>query len=214
VQRSLRVALGADTPDDRRQDYVARADGLHANLADTISAAGITITLTARDGTIPLTLTNDSGHPVDVRVRWRSNQLEFPAGTELDLTLPPGQTREDIRVRTRTSGAFSLDVVVTSPDGSIVLDESSFTVRSTTVSGVGLLLSGGAGLFLLIWWARHWRSARRARRLVDPGGDGTGRGNPPPRPPGAPRPAHVGGSQATAATVARHAGSHRHRFVE
>ena len=27
-------------------------------------------------------------------------------------------------------------------------------------------LSGGAGAFLLVWWARHWRTVRRRRRLV------------------------------------------------
>jgi hypothetical protein len=39
-------------------------------------------------------------------------------------------------------------------------------VRSTFVSGVGVVLSFGAGLFLLLWWARNWRTVRRARRLV------------------------------------------------
>jgi hypothetical protein len=39
-------------------------------------------------------------------------------------------------------------------------------VRSTAISGVGFLLSIGAGLFLAIWWARHWRSTRRSRHLV------------------------------------------------
>ena len=28
------------------------------------------------------------------------------------------------------------------------------------------ILSIGAGAFLLLWWARHWRSIRRDRRLV------------------------------------------------
>jgi hypothetical protein len=216
VQRSLRIALGSETPDDERRAYIARADDLRSHLADDINAAGITITLTARDGTIPLTITNDSGHDVDVRVRLRSSQLEFPGGTELQLTAVPGQTREDIRVRTRTSGAFSLEVEVTSPDGTIVLDEATFTVRSTTVSGVGLLLSGGAGLFLLIWWARHWRSARRSRRLVTPPPDGhdAGSDHQPPTYPGPTPPDRMGGSRSTPATVARHAGSHRHRFVE
>ena len=34
-------------------------------------------------------------------------------------------------------------------------------------SGVGIILSIGAGLFLLAWWAKHWRTARRARHLVE-----------------------------------------------
>ena len=36
------------------------------------------------------------------------------------------------------------------------------------VSGAGIVLSIGAGLFLFGWWGRNWRTVRRARRLVGP----------------------------------------------
>jgi hypothetical protein len=75
-------------------------------------------------------------------------------------------------VRVRTSGAFSLDVTVTSPDDALVLDTTTFDVRSTAISGVGLVLSVGAGLFLAVWWAGHWRRARRSRHLMPPGSVG------------------------------------------
>jgi hypothetical protein len=55
-------------------------------------------------------------------------------------------------------------VTVSSPDDTLVLDRSTFDIRSTAISGVGLLLSVGAGLFLAIWWGRHWRRTSRARR--------------------------------------------------
>jgi hypothetical protein len=42
------------------------------------------------------------------------------------------------------------------------------TVRSTFVSGVGVVLSVVSLLFLVVWWGLHWRSTRRNRRLVDP----------------------------------------------
>jgi hypothetical protein len=42
------------------------------------------------------------------------------------------------------------------------------TIRSTAVSSVGVLLSIGAGLVLLTWWMRNWRSHRRDARLVAP----------------------------------------------
>jgi Family of unknown function (DUF6049) len=229
LQRSLLVALGAATPQADRRAYVDRVDEVLVGLQDAVSAAPITITLTARSGTIPLTLLNATTQPVTVTVNLSSSQLEFPDGNRLVLTVDPGQLRHDLRVRTRTSGAFSLDVEVTSPDpeGSIVLDDATITVRSTTVSGVGLLLSGGAGLFLLIWWARHWRSTRRARRLVQHpsargrDGDQPAGGPPPPGTPGGsaspasqPDAPSIGHRRSGPATVARHAGSHRHRLVE
>ena len=39
-------------------------------------------------------------------------------------------------------------------------------MQSTAVSGVGVVLSVGAALFLMVWWARHWRRTRRSRKLV------------------------------------------------
>jgi hypothetical protein len=75
---------------------------------------------------------------------------------------------------TRASGAFPLRITATSPDGVLTVSRARVTVRSTAVSGVGLVLSIGALLVLVVWWASHWRTARRNRRLVDPA-----TGNPP-----------------------------------
>jgi len=167
LQRSLLIALGSDTTERERRAYIGRVDAVVADIADKVSAPDeFTITLTARDGTIPLTLTNDTGQPIVVRVHLDSSQLTFPDGATRTEVLEPGTKRLDLDVRTRTSGAFPLDISVTSPDETIELDETTFTIRSTAVSGAGLFLSAGAGLFLLIWWARHWRTAKRSQRLV------------------------------------------------
>jgi hypothetical protein len=39
-------------------------------------------------------------------------------------------------------------------------------MRSTAVPGIGIALSALAALFLAVWWARHWNTTRRARRLM------------------------------------------------
>jgi hypothetical protein len=62
-----------------------------------------------------------------------------------------------------------MGITVKSPDSSIELDRTTFDIRSTAVTGVGFVLSIGAGLFLAVWWARHWRSSRRSRHLVPAG---------------------------------------------
>ena len=171
--RSLLVSLGAGTPQGERRSYVDRVDVAAADVAAKVSAPEeFQITLTAREGKIPLALTNDTGRPVSVKVHLDSNQLEFPDGTVRDEVLPPGTTQLDLDVRTRASGAFPLDITITSPDDALELDHTTFTIRSTTVSGVGVFLSAGAGLFLLVWWARNWRSAKRSQRLVGQPGAG------------------------------------------
>ena len=109
-----------------------------------------------------------------VVVTVRSDKLEFPeAGgshpqNEITRKLDLVRRNETDRfaVQTRASGAFPLLVTLQSPDGSLVVSHTQITVRSTAASGVGLLLSAAAGLFLLIWWGRHFLNGRRAGKLV------------------------------------------------
>ena len=49
-------------------------------------------------------------------------------------------------------------------DGGVLLAEGRYTIRSTAVSGVGVVLTIGAAGFLALWWGRHLRRARRERR--------------------------------------------------
>ena len=134
-----------------------------------------TIRLTAREGTIPLTIVNDNPFPVHVQLVLSSEKLEFTdvKGTDRsrqvfpDLVLQPGNNPHTVTVRARASAAFSLRATLLAPDGRELV-RSRFTIVSTVFSGVGIVLSIVSALFLLIWWARHWRTARRDRRLVRP----------------------------------------------
>jgi hypothetical protein len=135
-----------------------------------------TIRLTAREGTIPLTNVNDNPFPVHVQLVLSSEKLEFTGveGTDRsrqvfpDLVLQPGNNPRTVTVRARASAAFSLRASLLAPDGDELV-RSRFTIVSTVFSGVGIVLSIVSALFLLIWWARHWRTARRDRRLIRPG---------------------------------------------
>ena len=112
-------------------------------------------------------ITNDLPVEALVRITVSSPKLEFPSGKTYEVVLAPSSTtRTDIEVTTRASGAFPLDVAITSSGGGIPVASSRIDVRSTAISGIGLFLSLGAGLFLLVWWARHIRRHRRARSLV------------------------------------------------
>ena len=114
------TGYGLDTG-ERRAELDAAQKAVD-DLAATIGTPEtVTITLTAREGTVPLTIRNDSGGPVEVQVRLRSPKLELPGGDTLDMTLDEATTRLDIPVRTRASGSFRFDVEVTSPDGRVAL---------------------------------------------------------------------------------------------
>lgn len=178
VLLSTSVALD----EDEQRAHLVAARGAIGSLSDGISAPGRqTITLTARAGTVPLTLRNDTGTPVNVVVRLRSPKLEFPDGDTIPLVLTDPTTRVDISVRARASGSFPIQVEVTSPDGAVTVAAFDYSVQSTAVAGAGVVLSAGAAIFLMVWWARHWSRTRRSSKLVTSGHPShRAAGRPPP----------------------------------
>jgi hypothetical protein len=212
LARSLLLATGSATPDDQRRAYVERVTAELGSLSGAVDLPDqFRITLTSRTSTIPVNITNNSDRPLKVQIEFDSGQLEFLDGDVITTELPPGVTRLDVRVRALTSGGFPMGITVLSPDRTIELDRTTFDIRSTAVTGVGFVLSIGAGLFLAVWWARHWRSSRRSRHLVPAGTtpasaaataagpappDATLDGTEPPDGPGSYRPAHLAGGRA------------------
>jgi Family of unknown function (DUF6049) len=165
--RSLLISLTSVYPGaaGRRQSAARLATVNHgitsfANLIET-PPSGLTVTLTSRQADLPLSFNNDTGRTVSIRIKLVSDKLEFPDGAEQILKLPPRNTTKSFRVVTRASGTFPLNVSVTTGDGKLDLRAARYTVRSTVVSGVGVVLTIGAGLFLAIWWITHWRRSRR-----------------------------------------------------
>ncbi|MGV3758012.1 MAG: DUF6049 family protein [Actinomycetota bacterium] len=158
------TALSAEEQEAHLDAVGTAVDALVAAVA---APARETITLTARDGTVPLVVRNDGEVPIETTLRLSSAKLEFPEGDVVPLSLPPGSTRVDLAVRARASGSIPLTVTITSPDGSLTLAEVDYSIRSTAVAGMGVILSAGAALFLLVWWARHWHRTRRAAKLVE-----------------------------------------------
>jgi hypothetical protein len=182
---------------DRRQTYLDAATGrVDASLAE-IHVDQQAVTLTGRRGVLPVSVRNDLTEPVTVEVEVESEKLDFPDGSELTAEVPPGISTLEIAIEARASGAFPVDVRVGSLDGVLTVSDARITVRSSAVSGLGIVLSVLAALFLLIWWARHFRKGRRANRLVstrhpaaqqdarraqDQFLEGISDGPPPPRP--------------------------------
>ncbi len=127
-----------------------------------------TVTLTSATGRIPFSISNALDYPVRVTLNFQSAKLTFVNGEHQTIILAAGRpTYPPIPVRSRASGAFPMQVTITSPAGGLTITQTKFDVRSTAVSEIGLVLTIAAGLFLLLWWARHFRNTRRQRRLVE-----------------------------------------------
>lgn len=168
MQRRLLVSGSADLARDQRKAYLDAVSRQITRATESVVAPRSgNVTLTSRDGRIPLNLSNENLYDVTVRLRFQSDKLTFPDGDTVIVHLEASTvTSLDVDVRARSSGTFPLRLTITSPDEIVLVSRSRFTVRSTAVSGVGLFLSVGAGLFLALWWASHFRKVRRARGLV------------------------------------------------
>lgn len=184
VVRSLRdrlaVSASADLDDTGRDLYVLGiADDIDAITRAVTVEGGRSVTLAARDGTLPVTLRNDTGGPVRVSLRFESDKLTFPDGERIDLTLTEAITPLEVPVRARASGTFPLDLTLTSPDGVLELGSARYTVRSTAVSGLGLVLGGVAVAVIAAWWIRTARRVRRQRHAGTPLPESTAVGSDP-----------------------------------
>jgi hypothetical protein len=170
LDRLDRTLLATVSSDLRSRDRIRYVSGVNDQISEQILGIAMpqnrSITLTAREGEIPVTVRSNLGYPMRAVLRVLSdNRVEFPEGSTHELDLRSGRNAtSQFAVRAQSSGSFPVRVRVETPDG-LVLAESRLTVRSTAISGVGTALSIGALVFLLVWWANHLRG-RRSRRLV------------------------------------------------
>lgn len=162
IDRLIATAPHRDlTPGDTSSYLDAASQRIDSDFAAVTAPDESTITVTSRDAVIPYRVTNELDHDITVSMRLRSPRLSFPDGTRLLLNLRPGANRIDINVGVRTSGEFPLTVELATPDDQRVIRRSEIRVRSTIFSGVGLVLSAGALLTLVLWWIHTHRRSRR-----------------------------------------------------
>lgn len=176
LRRLLLVAQADGLPAPERRRYLAAArEEVDVVRGDVRLGPARTFRLTAREGTIPVTIVNDNPFPINASLVLASDKLEFAGAPDddrgrlviSDLVLQPGPNTRTVPVKVRTSGSFPLRATLLDAAGGTELFRESYTITSTVTSGIGLVLSVGALAFLLLWWASHWRTVRRDRRLVE-----------------------------------------------
>ncbi len=182
IDRALLIAESADIGDRARQTGVGTVGQMIDRTKGVVSLPGNrSLTFTARQGRVPITLLSRASYPVRVSVRVSSQKLAFQAGgvpggvctksgnaEVCTVELRNQDTTLRIPVVAKTAGVFTLSVTLESPDGGLTLASTEYTVRSTAASGVGIVLSVGAILLLAVWWGRNVRHGRRARQLIQP----------------------------------------------
>lgn len=178
-ERSLALSGATDLAlDQRLGDAASVSDDLEEPFGAISIPERDTITLATRDGEFPVPITSALDYPVDVVITLdASERVEFP-DERIEVTLGRERVVQTIDVRTRGLGDTPVRIAVTSPDGGVLLAEGRYTIRSTAVSSVGIVLTVGAGAFLVLWWGRHWHRNRDVPR--QPRGSGRTPTAPPP----------------------------------
>jgi uncharacterized protein DUF6049 len=139
---------------------------LGAQLAQITFATGRSITLTARTGSIPITIFSTAPYTVVGRLIVSSDKFQFPQGSSRELTINHPTTPVRIQVEARTSGDLPIEAQLAAGTGSLVIAQGQLTVRSTATSIVGIVLTAAALVVLLAWWARTWQAGRRKKRAA------------------------------------------------
>ncbi|MFP5225819.1 MAG: DUF6049 family protein [Actinomycetota bacterium] len=120
------------------------------------------VTLTSREGTVPIVLENATDITARVQLRLSGRRVRFVEGARQEVELPPGDTTIEVPVEVLGRGEFPITVELRTVGGAL-LARSSMTLRSTQVSNVALLIVIGGLIYLTIQGMRR-RTTRMSAR--------------------------------------------------
>jgi len=175
--RLLRAAASVhfrSAPDTRQgRQMIAEVATAVAGLYDSVEVVDGPQVWMEEEGPVPVTVVNTAEVPLRVRVRMLSQRFAFEEPNGRTEVLEANESRTlTFHARAVTPGGRApISVVVEDPDGVLVLAEGTVAVRSTAVSVAALVLTGGAGLFLLVWFvqqAARWRRRPRGEGRQPP----------------------------------------------
>jgi hypothetical protein len=154
------------------------------------------VRLTARTGSVPITVIKNASYPVRAVLTVTSDKIIFSAGgaqvpnpecrtpvvtnssgrssVSTLCTFIHGTNAVYIEMRSQVSGDFRMSVTLNSPAAGLQLASGELTVRSMSTSAVAIALTVAAGAVLLSWWGRTmWRNRRTRRGLHRQRGGGS-----------------------------------------
>jgi hypothetical protein len=141
---------------------------VNAQLGQFSLSGDQSITLTSRNGQIPVSIASSAPYPATGTLTITSDELLFSNGTRRvsipNTTLTKATNNFPIPVQARTSGEFKLEITYSDPSGGMVITSGVINVRSTATSIVGVVLSLGAVAVLAAWWTRTTFRRRKRRR--------------------------------------------------
>jgi hypothetical protein len=163
LEHQTLIALGGTFAEDETSGASFLAD-VHEQVRtrfDLIAAdTSRVVTLTSREGIIPVLVTNDGDDHVRVIVELDSLRLQPTAETQQVVLAPHSTQNRVFRVTSLTTGRFPVRVRILTPNN-FELHRERLVVRSTAYNVLALVITFGAAFFLLLWWGRRFLPRRR-----------------------------------------------------
>ena len=146
-----------------RQQAISRALNELNNQLKQFSVNSGAITLAGPGTALPITVISRAGYPVNVVVHLITSALSFPKGDNIATTLSSPTTALRVPTSNHRGSSLTLQVIVTTPNGQVVLARSAIQVRIAGTSVVGYLLTVASLLVLAYWWLRTYRRRPKGR---------------------------------------------------
>jgi hypothetical protein len=170
--RDIAQVLGVRWRDQRIEGLAAaRAAERRANrdLARISIESPDAVTLSSSKGSFPITISNDTDHPVRVGVRIGSSNpsLSVPDSDPVDIAAGERHTLT-VAVDMSQQSSATLTAVMVTPGGDSFGDPAVFNVRSSRVGAALWVAIGVAAAFVVIALARRFRRPTRASEPSPP----------------------------------------------
>ncbi|HUY16364.1 MAG TPA: hypothetical protein VMV11_02255 [Acidimicrobiales bacterium] len=141
-----------------RQSAINAANNqLNAQLGQ-FSIDASAITLAGQGTSLPITVISRAPYTVDAVVHLITDRVTFPKGNAVKVTMSSPTVSIRVPTQNPQGSSMTLQVVLTTPNGQVVLARSAIQVRIAGTSVVGYVLSFASLFVLGLWW---WRTNRR-----------------------------------------------------
>jgi len=161
VATQLRVAVaGAEvlaSPAQRQALIDAAQNRLNVQLAQ-FSIDASAITLAGAGTSLPITVISHAPYTVAGVVHLVTDRLRFPKGGAVEVTMSSPTSSVRVPAADARGSSLTLQVLLTTPNGQVVLAKTAIQVRIAGTSVVGYLLTFASLFVLALWW---WRTSRR-----------------------------------------------------
>jgi hypothetical protein len=142
----------------------AAADRAERDLGRVSIEGPDAVTLSSSAGSFPVTITNDTDHPVRIGVEIDSSNpsLTVPDADAVDVAAGERQTLT-VAVDMGQQSSATLSARMVTPDGEAFGDSAVFNVRSSRVGAALWVAIGLAAAFVVVALGRRFRGSRQRR---------------------------------------------------